>query len=213
MCKIAFSKLQSTFYANPSSKMMLMKIRIKSGSGQISGFLGHVFHIVIWGKFTFSTFWSNCSWLTLMTRTLIDVEISQGAPTGSKTCENSYQYINLSFAFQMNHSSILLCTGDILISSLMVGFINYCQWQSAWRHRRYKQDWTCASIQWNLAYPDYSLIRIIRSTYPDYSFIPTHVWEPIMIIIYWESDSCIRIFSYPYMWLGNGGIRISEGPL
>ena len=44
--------------------------------------------------------------------------------------------------------------------------------------------------------------------------IQTHVWEPIMII-YWESDSFIRIFSiyYPDSKLGNWGIQIREGLL
>ena len=49
-------------------------------------------------------------------------------------------------------------------------------------------------------------------TSPDYSLIRPHVWEPI-IIVYIEIDSLIRIFSYPDSKLGNGGIRISEGPL
>ena len=56
-------------------------------------------------------------------------------------------------------------------------------------------------IQWSLTYPDYSSIR-------------THVWEPIMFIyMYIESVSLIRKFSYLDSHLGNGGVWISEGTL
>ena len=51
-------------------------------------------------------------------------------------------------------------------------------------------------------------------TYPDYSFIRTHVWEPIMITcIYIDIDSLKQIFSYLDSQLGMGGVRISDGPL
>ena len=49
-------------------------------------------------------------------------------------------------------------------------------------------------------------------TYLHYSLIRTHVWETI-INTRTESDSLIRKFSYPDIQLGNGGVRISEGPL
>ena len=44
-------------------------------------------------------------------------------------------------------------------------------------------------------------------TYPDYSLIRTPVWEPFMII-YIESVSLIRIFTYTDGRFGNGGVRI-----
>ena len=48
-------------------------------------------------------------------------------------------------------------------------------------------------------------------TYPDYSLIQTHAWEPNYI--YTGSDSFIWIFSYLDSQLGNVGIRISEASL
>ena len=59
-------------------------------------------------------------------------------------------------------------------------------------------------IQWSITYPN--------PTYPDYSLIRSYVWEPILII-YRESDSFMRIFSYLDSQLWNGGVWTSEGPL
>ena len=71
------------------------------------------------------------------------------------------------------------------------GGVNYDRWES--------------SVQWSLTYSDLN--------YPDYSIIRTHVWDLTNWNIHIESDSFIRIFSYPDSWLGNEGVRISEAPL
>ena len=56
----------------------------------------------------------------------------------------------------------------------------------------------------------YEIYYLYGSTSP----IRTHVWEPIMIIhVYRESDSFIRIFSYLDSQLGNVGVWISKGSL
>ena len=54
-------------------------------------------------------------------------------------------------------------------------------------------------VLWSLTYPDPTYPDTCLGTNYDYMFL--------------ESDSFIRIFSYPDSRLGNGGVRISEGPM
>ena len=60
-------------------------------------------------------------------------------------------------------------------------------------------------VQWSLTYPD--------PTYPDYSLIWTHVWEPIPIpqqkVPHFSGSLVIRTCSQS----GNRGVRISEARL
>ena len=82
------------------------------------------------------------------------------------------------------HQKVIYKTGTWTIRVILTGtwMVKGCMNTSTGTWTR-----STSHIQWNLTYLDL--------TYPEYSFIRTHVWESI-IILYIEIDYLIRIFSY-----------------